>query len=398
MSASAARLLQVNDSLSAVPSLAVHRCRVISTLQEFRTLQPQWDVFLKKAGIQNFSMTHGFLTRWLEHFPPDRLLVLIAEDEHGSWTGIAPLQVNRGRRGVSHRLLRHIQWIGTQPTVYDWMKLAIHPEASETAVIQAMARQLLKESWDVLDLEFGLDQEQLHLFCEALQLQPAETALWQCSAMPYLELPDNAVVYDKMRRKKTRMDTNRLCNLIKRSFDVPLQIEFHHLTPKSEKIIDRFIETHIQYWASRGSKSDFKRFPRLSGFYKALLADARHLQDEQAPHLLFNILTLGGEALSYHFDIWQGDSYLTHINSYNPEFGKFSPGKLHMDRLVFEALELKSSEFSFGRGDEPYKRMWTKEKKALWQLRLFRTPVVEQIWKIDPLLKKLLKKATHEPD
>jgi CelD/BcsL family acetyltransferase involved in cellulose biosynthesis len=393
MSVSAALLSQANDNLTALPTMTAYHCRTISTLQEFQPLQPQWDAFLEKADIHNLSMTHGFLTQWLMHFPPDKLLILIVEDEQGNWAGIAPLQINRSRRGLSHRLLKQVQWIGTQPTVFDWMTLGIHPDANETAVIQAMARQLLEEAWDVLDLEFALDRRQLLQLCEALRLQPAETALWQCCAMPYIPLPDNAADYEKMRRKKTRLDTNRFCNLLKRHFDEPWQIEYKSLTPESEKLIDQFIDIHIEYWALRSSTSDFKRFPKLGSFYKALLAEADKAKDDRTPRLLFNVITLGSNVLSYHFDFWQGDSYLAHIICYNQSFRKFGPGILHMDQLVFEALNRKSREFSFGRGDEPYKAMWTNKKKPLWQLRLFRTTLAKRIWQIDPFLKKLLGKG-----
>ena len=66
-----------------------------------------------------------------------------------------------------------------------------------------------------------------------------------------------------------------------------------------------------------------------------------------------------------------------------------------MDRLVFEALARGGSEFEFGRGDEPYKKMWTQTKKSLWQMRIFRNPLSAALWQVDILLKKLLKKGSE---
>lgn len=392
----AAFLPPANETLTFQPSIPVaYRCRVITDLQEFQSLESPWNAFLKTAGVHNLSMTHGFLNQWLKHFQPDQLFVIVVEDLQGNWMGLAPLQINRGRRGVSHRLLKHLQWIGTNPTVFDWMKFAIHPNARETAIIDAIAKEIDSIQWDVLDLEFGIEQAQFQQLCDALQLQPAERAVWQSDAMPYIALPDNEADYEKMRRKKTRLDTNRFCNLLAKNFEEPWQLEYKSLTPESEKLIDQFIELHIQYWADRGSLSDFKRYIPLADFYKSLLADADKQTDNQAPRLLFNVISIGSEILSYHFDVWQGNSYLTHINSYDQKFKKFGPGTLHMDRLVFEGLKRQSVEFSFGRGDEPYKSMWPHEKKPLWQLRLFRSPLAEQVWKIDPFLKKMLKKGSE---
>ena len=112
------------------------------------------------------------------------------------------------------------------------------------------------------------------------------------------------------------------------------------------------------------------------------------------PRLLFSTLEAGDTVLSWHFDVWQGNSYLTHINAYHPAFAKYGPGTLHMDMLVFEALSRQASEFSFGRGDEPYKAMWPHEKTPLWRLRLFRNPWARLLWETDPWLKSKLKRKS----
>lgn len=368
------------------PAKTSYRCRVISDFAAFNALASEWDAFLERAGIHNLCMTHGFLQCWLSHFPPEQLLVLIVENADGQWVGTAPLKISRASKGVSHRLLWHLQWIGTDPTVYDWMQFAILPGIDERGVIQSMAQAIQHANWDVLDLEFGLERSQLEHLCNALGKPPNEAVLRQSDVMPFIALPAQQVDYEKMRRKKTRLEVNRHCNALTRDFGSAPELRILASSPETEPVFQDFINRHITYWASRGSKSDFVRYPKLSAFYKTLLSLET---PPNRPKLHLSILAVGDEILSYHFDFWQGNSYLAHITTYNQDFKKYGPGTVHMDKLIFETLAQGGAEFSFGRGDEPYKKLWTQEKKALWGLRLFRNKIHQTLWELDPCLKRI---------
>lgn len=377
------------------PVKTAYQYRIVTDLDAFRALQPQWDGFLKKAGVQNLCMTHGFLAQWLRHFLPDQILVVIVEDADGNWIGLAPFQINRSRTGLSHKFLRHLQWIGTQPTVFDWMQIAVHPKSDETMVIQQIAQALQQAKWDVLDLQFVLVKTQLQILADALNLHSdVEPSICESTCIPYVPLQSTEEEYEKTRRKKTRLEVNRHQNNIKKSFSEPLQLEFKAFTPETKPFLEQFFNRHIQYWAERGSRSDFKRYPVLKEFYQSLLAEAPHAEQNNQAHLVFSVLTLGETALSFHFGFWQGERYLAHITSYNPDFKKHGPGTVHMDKLIFKMLERQSVEFEFGRGDEAYKKLWAEHQKPLWNLCLHRTAWSRALWQVDVWLKKRLGKVT----
>lgn len=368
------------------------RAEVIADLATFEALGQTWDAFMQAAGIRNLCITHAWLSAWLSNFPVDELVVVIVKDETDRWVGVAPLKISRGRTGLAHRALRHLQFIGTQPTVYDWMKLAILPDAHEESVIQAMAEAVRTTRWDVLDLQFLWDRSQLETLCQALNESPEE--IREGSLIPYVNLPNTEEEYEKQRRKKTRLEVNRHRNRFIKEFGQPPSLDFQSAGPEAEAALDRFVAGHIAYWADRGCKSDFQRFPALPGFYKQMLANAETTPADE-PRLLFSILTIPNEQLSYHLGFWQGDSYLSHITTFNQAFKGYSPGTIHMDWLVFDALKRGGKSFEFGRGDEPYKKMWTETKKPLWNLRLFRSLPAKGLWQVDIQLKKLLGKAVE---
>jgi CelD/BcsL family acetyltransferase involved in cellulose biosynthesis len=379
------------------PSIAhqlTYQVSVIRSLEAFEPLRAEWDAFLKDSGLQNLCMSHGWLNIWLSHFPPDELLLIVVQDADGAWLGLAPLQIKRSRNGLTHRLLRSVEWVGTNPSVYDWMQFAIHPKAHKKTVVDAIAATIQQARWDLLDLKFCLDHEQLVLLKAALSLGDREEII-QTNAIPYLELPATVEAYEPTRRKKTRLEVNRHKNRFAKEFGMPPQLSFQSVGESSEAILTRFFAGHIKYWADRGQKSDFQRFPQLFHFYKDMLSYSHTECQPNDPQLLFSVLTVNEHQLSYHLGFWQGNGYLSHITNYNQGFKGYSPGTIHMDELIFSALDRGGVEFEFGRGDEPYKKMWTQTKKPLWQLRVFRNPLSAALWQIDIILKKLLKKGSE---
>jgi CelD/BcsL family acetyltransferase involved in cellulose biosynthesis len=372
-----------------------YRARLITDLPEFEALDEQWDDFLRETGTHNLCLTHAWLTEWLRHFPPEQLMVIIITDEADRWVGVAPFMIRKSLTGLTHRLLKHVQFIGTHPTVYDWMKIVTHPQASESAILETIAEAMRKTRWDVLDLMFIPDPRQLELLCQKLRMDKPSHAIRETMSIPYLPLPATEEEFAKTRRKKTRLEVNRHCNRFEAEFGHPPQLVFQSGVDEVDPNLARFFAGHIQYWAERGQKSDFQRFPNLYGFYKRMLAHAETAHDPTEPKLLFSVLKIADYQLSYHLGFWQGNCYLSHITNFNQSFRSYSPGTIHMDKLVFETIRRGGVEFEMGRGDEPYKKMWAQGKKTLWSLRLFRNPMAKSLWQIDILLKRLMRKPVE---
>jgi len=357
-------------------------------------MRTEWDGFIKRCGLQNLAMSHGWLNLWLSHFPPKKLFIVIVQDANGEWLGVAPLQIKPSRNGLTHRLLQAVEWIGTNPTVFDWMQFMIHPVADERTIVNTIADALQQEQWDLLELKFCLNHQQLEWLVAALPGDNSNS-MTETNAIPYVELPATVEAYEANRRKKTRLEVNRHTNRFIREFDAPPTLTFVSSSEATDATLTRFFAGHIKYWAERGQKSDFQRFPDLFEFYKDMLAYSDTQAGPDDPKLLLSVMTIQDYQLSYHLGFWQGDSYLSHLTSYNQGFKGYSPGTIHMDRLIFETLERGGSLFEFGRGDEPYKTMWTKIKKPLFQIRIFRNPISAALWQVDILLKKLLKKGSE---
>jgi CelD/BcsL family acetyltransferase involved in cellulose biosynthesis len=378
--------------LKSQPTLeAVYQGVVIREVESFRTLQAEWDTLLGITGEANMSLEHRWLLSWLENFSPSQLCVILVKDSQGNLVGAAPLKISRSPSGAARRLLRQLQFIGSDPCVYDWTKILIHPGANETEVLSEVARQILGMSseWDVLDLRFCSDLRQLEKLSGFLSPACHELTVTPTMSMPFLKLPRPAEGYEALKpARKFVKDLQRVRNGLERDFPgLPLALVFVDGSPQNAAVLDEFFDDHIAYWASRGSRSDLQRFPKLRQFYQSIFSKDPSVTEVDG-HVIFSMLKLGDEILSTHFGFFKGNGYLGHLSTYNAAYKKYRPGVLHMDALIRRMIDREAQRFDFGRGDESYKSSWAQSTMPLFQLIAFSNPWSAFQWRLDDHLKQ----------
>jgi len=71
------------------------------------------------------------------------------------------------------------------------------------------------------------------------------------------------------------------------------------------------------------------------------------------------MMTLGGKLIAVHFGFnWAGTAYY-YKPAYDPDYAKYSPGKLLQAYVIKRALDEKYNEFDMLNGLEPYKMNYT---------------------------------------
>ena len=90
---------------------------------------------------------------------------------------------------------------------------------------------------------------------------------------------------------------------------------------------------------------------------------------------ILSALYAGGSLVAAHYSLSAPGVCHSWFPSYNPEFAVYSPGKLMLRRLLFEAPEQGIQRFDFGTGDEPYKYTFANDSVRVCRTIIDRNPV-----------------------
>ncbi|MBX2860874.1 MAG: GNAT family N-acetyltransferase [Vampirovibrio sp.] len=373
------------------PHQDIYSIRVVQTITEFNELEEAWGQLLTETGLKNINLEHLWLKTFLTHFPPESLCVILVENAAKQLVAAAPMKIDKPVSGLAQRTLRCLEFIGATPCVYEWMQILIRPGEDEERVITYIAKTMAElPGWDVLNLQFLQDRKQLDILFNTLDVVTENSQITQPMSISHLALPNSVEEYDKTGKKKSfRRFVKKGYNRLATDYDQATPTLEITTEPSAE--LDRFFEQHIAYWKSQGGKSDFVRYPDLKAFYKDLLINYGHTSQKNG--VMFSILQIQGQPMSYQIGYWSGISYMGHIASYMDGFQRYSPGVLHYEELIHEIIRRKGSLVEFGRGDDAYKSQWTQTKTPLWSLLGFRSPVAKILWQTDECLRSLLRRG-----
>ncbi len=366
---------------------------VIDSLPEFGAIAFIWDNLLQRCGIEYISLYHRWLSLWLEIFNPRGVFILLVRDEIGDLIAAAPFCISRNPSGLFSRLLRRVQFIGTHPEVYDAMRVIIHPRADADRVLFHLAEALRQHQhrWDVLDWRYMDEADQLHRLLEALQPGLHHYAISQPMSIPYIQLPEIWQNPPPYRKKKYQSDLNRISNHLQRDYQISQpRLVVHSPGPSGDAIVSTFLKAHQAYWLDRGCRSEYARHHQLMGFYQGIyhrFSDHPSRGSLATPIFELSTLELGGEPISYHFDIQTPQGCMGYLSCYEPEARKYRPGHLHIEALIERTHHRGGRRFEFGRGDESYKNQWHVARKPLWNLLAFAHPFARRLWQLDARLK-----------
>jgi len=128
--------------------------------------------------------------------------------------------------------------------------------------------------------------------------------------------------------------------------------------------LEEMFVMYDKQWGAGGASHSFQQ-PKAIAYFKslALAADALGI-------LHFSRLKVGDDVWHWHFGLMYRGSLLWYKPTYNPDFSKYSPGMVHLAKLIENCLDRGGSEIDFGYGAEPYKFLWTKSGKTLYTYRV----------------------------
>lgn len=316
----------------SAPGIEIEDIRSEEALED---IKPEWEFLYDSSTATPFQSPEWVLP-WWRHFGGGRLWA-IAVRECGSLAGLAPLFIFTNEKGK-----RQVSFIGSG--ISDYLDVLTHQgerEAAQTIFEHIMSK---KDEWDVCDFQELRETSQL-LNVEGLK---DSARVEDQSICMHLELPCSVEEFLRgfSRHRKS------------------LRASFGALEKKGRLEMERASEGDLEEFLGTLFALHQARW-RLSG-EDGVLADERiqSFHREAAAGMLrkgslrFYRMRLDGKDIAAHYGFKKDRRFYCYLGGYDPEFEKFSPGKLLLAEAIYEAIGEGDVEFDFLRGSEEYKYVW----------------------------------------
>ena len=339
--------------------------QVIRDFEEFKALKDEWNKTLMKSQCNTFYLTFEWLSTWWQYFGEgDELFVILIRDD-GKLIGAAPLMIKKTQLG-GITVDRKLQFIAHDVSDYMDFMITDKPEKCFSLIFDQI--KMRSNLWDWA--EFVYIPENSPLLSYWLN-QSGLKEVRDISVVIDLTKYQNWEEYFRSLDKKVRDDVKRQENNLKRMGEISLEIFTDY--DQINSTLSKFFELHRKRWAEEGFKSQFQD-ERLKKRYLAL---AEVLSSSGRVEL--SCLKVDQVIAALHFGFVYNERYYYYTPAFNPEFKKFSPGKLLLANLIRNSFEKRFKKFDLLRGAEKYKFFWSDNKISLYGISVFKKSMASQM-------------------
>ena len=325
--------------------------RVVDNSEGFQNLRVAWNKLLTRSHSATPFQTWEWLWSWYTRIAPKRRLLILSVCCGETLVGIAPFE----RVGFHGMPVRRLRFLGGGPS--DYLD-GIYDSGREEDVLSAVFHWLKsnRRRWDIMDLQHIRQGSPTLKYLENL----GAGSEWRVAARPQDVCPCASLGADWASTvarfgKKTRGNLAYHERLASRDFE----FEMREVCPDElDSALGRLFDLHAARWRKRLLPGVLGA-GRTQRFHRT----AAPLLEESGRLRLYGI-RLNGEWQSLLYCLCLGERTVYYIGGWNPEFRKYSLGTLLIGRAMQDAVERGCVEFDFLRGDEPYKKRWTSEKRV----------------------------------
>lgn len=167
----------------------------------------------------------------------------------------------------------------------------------------------------------------------------------------YLDLPSSVAEIDGKLPRKLRADLRRRAGRLHEDMGA---LELVRLRRREEMTaaLPALFAMHDRRWLGAGRPGTFSHSDART-YYERLVAEL----DLSSIH--FTVLTAGGRPVAYHLGMLQAGWLLHYKPTYDSTLSRYSPGKIHLRKLLDMAVAEGVRGVDFLQGGEEYKTEWT---------------------------------------
>jgi CelD/BcsL family acetyltransferase involved in cellulose biosynthesis len=328
-----------------------YRVKVIQSLDEFEKLEAAWNGLIENKKYHVPFLCFDWFRIWFRHFlKGDKLFILLVY-EGNNVAAIAPFLIKtRKFKGITKT--KKIELIGNFHSHVRNIIVGNLSNDAKRTILETVFGFLQSQyrDWDVIELDsMPEEDENFDVLKDIIAKRGLQKKEYFCFGDWFLDgINYSGDEYIKRRSKNTRSGVGKKA----RRMEKLGHLEFQVGTEKEK--LDHYLELYQQV-----RKKSWKH-PELD---QDFLNDVRRMAAEQQC-LKFGFLFFNGSPIATLFAIISNRiAYLMEV-VYDSQFDEFSPGEIIHGEFIKYLIDAdRIIEVDALRGDEPYKKSWTPERR-----------------------------------
>jgi len=342
----------------------VTELKVISSFNEFRSIQAVWNSLLANSSLDRVFLTHEWFTAWWQAFGDGKRLFIVYAKQKDEIIGIAPLMIWKSR---FRRLpVKCITFMKNEDSPGCSFIIKKGHEYVVRDIISFVLRDV--KGWNILSLNnMQLDDGSQSAITDILDQEKKRYIIHKGLSSPYLKLESDWDTYYKAMSAKSRKTIRNISNRIKKLGNIRVE-EYCDMGNYSDIV---FITR--KGWKFEEGKSFVNRKDRMKFF--ELLSEIAEDNRWLSIWCIYDNETL--MAYEYHLKYKNVDTAL--LAEFNKEYGNISPGA-YLDYKIIENLFNNGVwEYDMCGVQDEYKRKWTRNTRNLKNITAFNGGVYAKI-------------------
>ena len=322
-----------------------------------------WDGVVARSGSASPFMSWSWHKAWADSAPEDELEaseVLVLCGAGGSVQALLPVRLCRLR--FRRMWVRALTWVIGDVCCPDELDLPALPDAD----VSLLAAALNELPWQVVMLsnltEGAPHVERLSAALEHHGHTARSQALYPC---PRLTLPASWDGYLASLSANRRQILRRKQRVLRKSHTVAVTDYGEHLLDEGWRSL---MNLHQQRWEGAGGGAFVD--PRSEQLQRRF---AREMA--QRRRLWLTTLDVDGQPAAAWYGFVSDNTVYFYQGGRDPRWERESVGLVLMALMIQRAIERGYRYFSFLRGDDVYKQLWTSSRRMTHETRVFRAGV-----------------------
>lgn len=322
---------------------------IVGSNEMFEKLRSDWDCLIERIPTRSIFLTWEWQFNWWKHFGQGGkvYILLVKKKPTEDLVGIVPLY-------ISHKgLAKKICFIGSHTTASDFLDILVMPEHKD-AIISAIADYVVanRQVWDVIELSDMEPNADAWNLIEKLRVKGYKNCILRSEICPYLMIDKD---YGQIVQSLGR---NMRSNLRSQARQVE---EKHGMSFKSPKTVEEvpgyigeLFKLHDSRFKIKKKKSAFSH-KQIKEFHCDV---AKYFFLRSWLKMYF--LQQDDKAVACLYAFRYKDRLFSYQAGFNQVYGNLSLGSILIGHAIEKSIAGGVKEFHFLRGNEQYKKRWTK--------------------------------------